>query len=413
VINRNTLFFQLLANYFLLAIGILLAFVFSFKFLGHNRQQKAIHQNIENYIQYIVEDLPSPITIEKLKQLEDKLNIGIIYNHLKSDPSLPDLSDLGEGINIRPNISFAHKKGQRYILYNRDGNRFAFAMYLGPRDGFPTLALFSAILFSLTIFFLIFMNIRRIFRPLEVIRKNAELFAKGEFESSTQVHGKGQLAHLAKSIEKMGKQIQAMLETKRELLLAIAHELKTPLTRAKLHTELLEDPRKQDIHYNLSELDQLLSQILESERLELDHRAVKKENLDMDQLIQNILLDNPEYTPIHYQSCGPTIIPFDQNRYRVVITNLLSNALNHGHGDITLELTKKALTISNQSEKLTNEDRVKILTPFYRVDKGRGRDENQKGHGLGLYLVSQILKAHGHSLRVNWSHGKIYFTILF
>ncbi len=78
--------------------------------------------------------------------------------------------------------------------------------------------------------------------------------------------------YLAISINDMSDQIQKMLESKKQVLLAISHELRSPITRAKVASEMLFDSTyKESIVEDLNEVEQLVQEILESERLNTKH----------------------------------------------------------------------------------------------------------------------------------------------
>ena len=94
-----------------------------------------------------------------------------------------------------------------------------------------------------------------------------------------------ELGELASTINTMGHDIEQMLEAQRALLLAISHELRSPLTRARLNTELLPDtaevaPQRDALLRDLAEMARLISDLLESERLAGRHAALHREPTD-------------------------------------------------------------------------------------------------------------------------------------
>lgn len=94
----------------------------------------------------------------------------------------------------------------------------------------------------------------------------------------------------------MGQDIHRMLEAKRALLLAISHELRSPLTRARLHTELLPDtpdaePQRQALLRELQAMSRLISDLLETERLSSRHAALQREPVSLAALAAEVVAD--------------------------------------------------------------------------------------------------------------------------
>ena len=81
--------------------------------------------------------------------------------------------------------------------------------------------------------------IRRLLRPLDDIRDGAQRFGSGAFGQPIPIRRRDELGQLATDVNTMAASLHQMLEAKRGLLLAISHELRSPLTRARLNTELL------------------------------------------------------------------------------------------------------------------------------------------------------------------------------
>ena len=119
-------------------------------------------------------------------------------------------------------------------------------------------------------------------RPLDDIRAGALRFGAGEFGTSpfrcSHARSPDELGELAATINTMGSDIHQMLEAKRALLLAISHELRSPLTRARLNTELLPEtpevqPNREALLRDLALMRDLVTDLLESERLASPHAA--------------------------------------------------------------------------------------------------------------------------------------------
>ena len=146
---------------------------------------------------------------------------------------------------------------------------------------------------------LAWLYVQRLLRPLGAIEEGARRFGSGDFsqpipERSGKAHD--ELSELAQTINTMGSDIHRMLEGKRALLLAISHELRSPLTRARLNTELLPEtdlvnPQRQALLRDLKEMAELITDLLESERLASKHTALQRERVALAPLAQEVIAE--------------------------------------------------------------------------------------------------------------------------
>ena len=266
---------------------------------------------------------------------------------------------------------------------------------------------------------LAWLYVRRILRPLDAIGEGARRFGAGDFsqpipDRCCKAHD--ELGELAVTINTMGQDIHQMLEAKRALLLAISHELRSPLTRARLNTELLPDsadvtPQREALLRDLQEMAALISDLLESERLSGQHAALQREPTDVAALAREVL---QALTTRHARAAGVQVVvtdglgpvAVDASRLRLLLRNLLDNALRHG-GDAPLppELHLRPLASGGVAVEVRDhgpgvpEDQIgQLAQAFYRPDTARTRSAG--GVGLGLYLCRLVAKAHGGTFAV-------------
>jgi len=199
----------------------------------------------------------------------------------------------------------------------------------------------------------------------------------------------------------MADDIQNMLEAKRQMLLAISHELRSPITRAKVATSLLEDNKlKTALESDLNEMEAMVSGLLEAERLNNRHHALQLTTVDINSLITDVIR---QYFPdnnisfIKDDNLGSQSI--DDARLRFTIKNLLDNALkyrkqNNDEIIITTQHGKASwqIMIEDQGIGIPQQHLAHLTEPFYRVDPSRHRETG--GYGLGLYIIKMIIEAH-------------------
>jgi signal transduction histidine kinase len=267
-------------------------------------------------------------------------------------------------------------------------------------------------------------SVRRMLRPLDDIRAGALRFGAGDFAQPIPVrhaHRPDQLGELAGTINTMGADIHQMLEAKRTLLLAISHELRSPLTRARLNTELLPEttevqPSREALLRDLALMRDLVTDLLESERLASPHAALHREPVDLAALVCDVVC---ELQSAHAQADGsdaPQIdtalpaalppLPLDPTRMRLLVRNLLDNALRHSSqapDAPRIEVQALAdgavqLIVRDFGPGVADDQIPNLGQPFFRPDAARTREGG--GVGLGLYLCRLVAQAHGGSFAV-------------
>ena len=266
---------------------------------------------------------------------------------------------------------------------------------------------------------LAFVYVRRLLRPLDDIRAGAMRFGAGDFGQSIPVRRPrkpDELGELATTINTMGADIHQMLEAKRALLLAISHELRSPLTRARLNTELLPEtvdvqPSREALLRDLALMRDLVTDLLESERLASPHVALQREPTDLAALVAEVAASLPD-DPAVTQNVAATVprLSLDRTRMRLLLRNLLDNALRHNVATngttpqpvlVDVQPTPEGgvrITVRDFGPGVEETVLPHLAEPFYRPDAARERATG--GVGLGLYLCKLVAQAHGGALTV-------------
>jgi signal transduction histidine kinase len=281
---------------------------------------------------------------------------------------------------------------------------------------------------------LAWLYVRRLLKPLDAIGEGARRFGAGDFsqpipDRCCKAHD--ELGELAVTINTMGRDIHQMLDAKRALLLAISHELRSPLTRARLNTELLPEddtqvsPQREALLRDLQEMASLISDLLESERLSAKHAALQREPVALAALAREVVAEvlarqpersdaRPEITLL----ADPDLhtLALDPTRIRLLLRNLLDNALRHSAGAASppeLHLRAKGQGVSVEVRDFgpgVADDQIPHLAePFFRPDTARTRA--QGGVGLGLTLCKLVAQAHGGTFAVRNARPGLAVTV--
>jgi two-component system sensor histidine kinase CiaH len=221
-----------------------------------------------------------------------------------------------------------------------------------------------------------------------------------------------------------------MANQQQNLMMAITHELKTPIAIAKLNLETLQKHKLEEtkqqklIAATLQEanrLNTLTNNILISSQLEGGDYKLLKEELDLSALSRNCVSDFRGRFPDrkltdHIES--DVDINGDTVLLQIMINNLLDNAIKYAPApsviDCTLQKNGKSiyLKVSDEGPGIADEEKKKIFGRFYRI--GNEQVRKTKGTGLGLYLCKKIAADHHAGIYVtnNYPAGSI-FTVHF
>ncbi len=274
-----------------------------------------------------------------------------------------------------------------------------------------------AVLLLLTL--MAWLYIRHLLKPLDAIGAGARRFGAGDFSEPIParfIDNSGELGELAATLNTMGRDIHQMLEAKRALLLAISHELRSPLTRARLNTELLPEsadlrPQRDALLRDLQEMAMLISDLLESERLAERHVALQREPTELPALalavVRGLAVRHAaaEQVSIDADADLPKL-ELDPARMRLLLRNLLDNALRHGAAtgrspEVRLQRTGDGgitIEVRDYGPGVPEPQLSQLAQAFYRPDSARTRAAG--GVGLGLYLCRLIAQAHGGTFEV-------------
>lgn len=211
------------------------------------------------------------------------------------------------------------------------------------------------------------------------------------------------------------RQFNAQLQ-QRNFMMAVTHELKTPISVAHLNLETLQkytlDPEKQKklIRTTLDEttrLNFLTNNILLSSQMEGANFSSAKDDLDLSTLLKDCIRDFKNRFPdrIFRQDIDTdTDVKGDPLLLQMLINNLLENAIKYSPKELPITLTLEKtdsgaeLHIIDEGPGIPDEEKKKIFSKFYRI--GNEATRKTKGTGLGLYLCRKIAKDHNADILV-------------
>jgi two-component system OmpR family sensor kinase len=268
--------------------------------------------------------------------------------------------------------------------------------------------LLALIIDSLLIWFYFYLYQK--FRPLKKLKKEIIKFSKGNFNINTTLHGNDEIAQVSNEFNKAILKIKELSDSRNLFLRNIMHELKTPITKGKLVTDILMESRRTEILKKVfHRLEYLLGEFAKIEELTSGKLVLRKHEYRVadivDQAMDILLL---EAERIVLEDTHHSLVVVDFELFSIALKNLIENALKYG--DKTpplLKIKDNSLSISNKGSALTKPLK-EYLKPF-----NREYESIDKGLGLGLYISNSIIEHHGFKLDYCYSKGEHIFTIYF
>lgn len=415
---RRSIHLRLVLLFLVLALAMTVTFIGGVQSAFSVGWRDAARPLLADYVDRLVTEIGNPPSVERAQAIAQRLPIMLRIE----GPQVQWTSHPADGQVARwrgGRGPWDDERGELLRKQTADGHTIEFSLNRAVMDGaHRSRAVWFTLGGLLLMTALAYAYVRRLLRPLDDIRQGALRFGAGDFGASIPVRHAlrpDELGQLAATINTMGQDIHQMLEAKRALLLAISHELRSPLTRARLHTELLPathevQPQRDALLRDLGEMARLITDLLESERLAGRHSALHKESTDIGALARAVALEmkacHPDSPVIDLQidASMPSVL-VDATRMRLLMRNLLDNALRYGGPDqpapqlhLRQTLARLEIEVRDFGSGVSDAQLDRLAEPFYRADTARQRSTG--GVGLGLYLCQLVAQAHGGSLQL-------------
>jgi signal transduction histidine kinase len=430
---RHSLKWRLVTLFLLLALATTAVFLFGMQRVLQGGWQGYAKPLVADYVDKLAAEIGSPPDEARAKAIVARLPVSIRIDgpqvQYDSHPGATYPSRTTHPPPVRPEVSKGkadpalrqaqddtdlrseHEFGSRGWGLTRttaDGHRIRFGLAGPLPDARPRSVGWATLAALLLLTGLAFAFVRRLLRPLDDIGAGVARFGSGEFDPLIRVRRRDELGDLAERINRMAQSLHGKLDAKRALLLAISHELRSPLTRARVNAELVEEgEHRSALLRDLGEMRDLITELLESERLASGHAALHTEAVDLPALVRELVAAQWPDAALNLQldeRVGPVRV--DPMRVRLLLRNLIDNALRHSagvpappvvslSGDVDGQLQ---LSVRDFGPGVAEEHLPHLAEPFYRADSARQRATG--GFGLGLYLCQLVAQAHGGSLRI-------------
>jgi signal transduction histidine kinase len=420
---RLLIIFMVLAAAFVYFATIGIRWVYS-----EDDLRELISGHLSLHVDYVRRDIGDPPSVERAIAITEQVPVDIRIAGAgfdwASDPDFPRMEDLSFGssdifgenpgawLDELEDVEFAVSGIHRFLKLNQGGFSIVVSSpRISDKETGPDL-LPTILAIGLIWLLVAYLCVSWLFRPIRNIRHGAAKIGQGDFDYRITGYRHDQLGDLAEDVNKLADDVKNMLDAKRQLLLGISHELRSPLSRLRLALEFIDDDeRKENLRAELAEVDEIIGSLLEAERLNTRHAALQRSKVLVRELIEQLIetyFDDDE-SRIDVSVEGDSLeANVDHVRTALLLKNLVSNALRYSDRDEKVRVSarreggKLVIAVEDRGPGFSADQVARFGEPFYRGDPSRTRETG--GYGLGIYLAKLVAEAHGGSLAIDESY---------
>jgi len=250
-------------------------------------------------------------------------------------------------------------------------------------------------------------------RPLRDLAIAAERFSLDQTPQPLPENGPIEVRRAARAFNTMRERIQRLVTERMQAVAAVSHDLRTPITRLRLRSELLNDDATRDlIDVDLAEMEAMIDSTLEYLRGGVSSEVIRP--IDLASVIETIVddhIDQGHRVSLTGLASAPVLGRVLS--LKRAFSNIISNAIKYGEiASVTIAEIDHQLVIIVEDEGpgIPQADMERVFQPFVRLEESRGRETG--GTGLGLTIAASVIDGHGGLINLaNRTTGGLRVTI--
>lgn len=237
---------------------------------------------------------------------------------------------------------------------------------------------------------------RQIGRPLADLAAAARALGSGQANVAAPVSGPEDVRRASTAFNAMAERLGRQLNRQRQMLWALSHDLRTPITAIRLRAELIEDDgERQRLLASVAEMETLTEQALALARAGASEEA--RVQVDLAEIARTLCGELEDIgLNIRAEAQDPVIVECRPSEIARAMRNLAENAAKHGGGGVMRAYCndghEAVIEVTDDGPGVAPELLARLTSPFFRADEARGEPH---GAGLGLAITQAIADSHG------------------
>ncbi len=390
--------------FFIALIAILSTFLLFLQF-DKNRYRNEVFQRYHIISKGFLFGLEFIPTKEELNRILKEYNVILIKDEKLKLNILRNYREIFRSESLFGRVRVYKVKNDFFIYVQK----FGYNLFL--KDEKPKVYhyLIASTIFGILFFIIliIYILLRQKIKPLAKLKKSVDRFAKGDLSVKFKKNGDDEVGKIAESFNQAVHYINRLIESKNLFMRNMMHELKTPVTKGRIVSEMLPNDKNKEILIKVFErINEIIDELSQIEKLKFDILKLNKQEYKLSLLIEKsreLLMIKRGQILFNGEDISLIV---DKKLFILALKNLIHNGIKFSSDKRVIITAKRGIiTISSKSKPLTK-DLSYYLEPFYQEEK------REEGLGIGLYIVDSILKAHNFKLKYNHSQEYTNFIIL-
>jgi signal transduction histidine kinase len=233
--------------------------------------------------------------------------------------------------------------------------------------------------------------VRHAVRPLTVLTRAADRLGRDVLAPPVEIRGPREVMAAAAAFNRMQARLRRFIEDRTQMIAAISHDLRTPITRLKLRAEFVEDEEQRlKILADLDEMEAMISSTLAFARDD----SARETKVAVD--LVGVLIDLCDQFSVSFDGPDELEMTLGANGVKRAFANLIENACKYGGAArvcLRVEGDMAVVTIDDDGPGIPVGELENVFAPFYRVESSRNRETG--GTGLGLAVARTAIRANG------------------
>lgn len=247
---------------------------------------------------------------------------------------------------------------------------------------------------------------RRLSRPIAAFAEAAERLGRDPRAPPLDIAGSGEVAAAVAAFNNMQERLRRYVEDRTAMVGAIAHDLRTPLTRLRFRIETAPEELKAKLEQDIDQMEAMVAAALSFVH-DTTHPA-ERTKLELASLVESVIDEAAETGADAAIAPGERIvIEGDPLALKRMVANLVENAVKYGgsaRGRVFADNGQAIVEIDDEGPGVRPSEMERVFDPFYRSEPSRSRETG--GAGLGLAVVRSIARAHGGDVTLKNRPGK-------
>lgn len=257
-----------------------------------------------------------------------------------------------------------------------------------------------------------YLSVHRLLNPLHKMTEVALELGIHHCEKRVNPSGKDELAILGREMDNMADRIEDYIVSMHDLIAAVSHEFRTPLTRIRVALEFIDDASlKESLNEEVNAMNDMIENILEQNRLRTQPGSLYREYFELPQWLDNFCRSCKKrslpirFIPPQEPDSASFRVLMDKSRLELAMRSIMGNAHHHAPGSpVTVSLEKESgqfiISVEDEGPGIPEQLIPRLGEPFLLADSSRTGSRKTGGFGLGFSIIKAVAEAHGGSMTV-------------